>query len=74
MKASFKTILFVILITFLFHTDNSYSQLKNLGIKGGLDLSHAELQSEIYNPFSGKESKTGFNRSGFVYCVLSIVY
>jgi hypothetical protein len=61
MKASFKTILFVILITFLFHSDNSYSQLKNLGIKSGLNLSSAELQSRFFTSFKGVESKTGFN-------------
>jgi hypothetical protein len=56
------------------NTDHSYSQLKNLGIKGGLNLSNAELQSEFFNSYSGKESKTGFNRSGIEYCVLSIEY
>jgi len=50
------------LISFLFLLSNvSFSQLNNFGIKGGLNLSNAKLESEFYSNFNGMKNKTGFN-------------
>jgi len=53
------TIIFFSLIVLTF-SDQSFAQLKNLGIKGGLNLSNAELD---YTKFGDADydSKTGFN-------------
>jgi hypothetical protein len=54
-----KTLFFISILLLL--SNVSFSQLKNFGIKGGLNLSNAELESEFYSNFSGMKNKTGFN-------------
>ncbi|MBP9192431.1 MAG: outer membrane beta-barrel protein [Ignavibacteria bacterium] len=44
----------------LFFSDQSVAQLKNLGIKGGLNLSNAELDYSKFGDVN-YDSKTGFN-------------
>lgn len=57
MKA-YKLFIFIIL-PFLLISNNSYSQLKYFGIKGGLNLSNAELDYTGFN--YQHDNKTGFN-------------
>ena len=52
--------LFIItILSFLFISNYSFSQLKNFGIKGGLNLSNAELDYTGFN--YQPDNKTGFN-------------
>lgn len=52
-----KTLFFIYLMLLL--SNVSYSQIKNFGIKGGLNLSNAELDYSIFN--YQPDIKTGFN-------------
>jgi hypothetical protein len=54
----FRAILFFLMV--LFFSDQSVAQLKNLGIKGGLNLSNAELDYSKFGDVN-YDSKTGFN-------------
>ncbi|MBK8550443.1 MAG: hypothetical protein IPL53_05010 [Ignavibacteria bacterium] len=61
MTTVFRTVCLITSLLFIFFTNDSHCQLKNFGIKGGLNLSNAELQSQFYSTFNGKEFKTGLN-------------
>ena len=52
-----KTLFFISVLLLL--SNVSFSQLKNFGIKGGLNLSNAELDYTGYN--FQRDFKTGFN-------------
>ena len=52
-----KALFFIFVLILL--SNVSFSQLKNIGIKGGLNLSNAELDYTSYN--FQRDIKTGFN-------------
>lgn len=54
----FSAIVFSLIV--LSFTDQSFAQLKNIGIKGGLNLSNAQLDYTKFGDLD-KDSKTGFN-------------
>lgn len=55
-----KTLLFI--SVFLLLSNVSFSQLKNIGIKGGLNLSNADLESDLFSKIDlYSDNKTGFN-------------
>ncbi|MEZ4689133.1 MAG: hypothetical protein R3A12_02710 [Ignavibacteria bacterium] len=53
----FTAIVFSLMVLFI--SDQSYAQLKNLGIKGGLNLSNAELDYTKFGDFE-YDSKNRF--------------
>ncbi len=61
MKTGKQILVYILFASFFLFANVSYSQLKNFGIKGGLNLSNAELDysNAITNEFN--KNKTGFN-------------
>lgn len=59
-----KFVLAVSLLVLFTFTNDSFCQLKNLGIKGGLNVSDATIGHTFYTP-DANEPRTGFNVSLF---------
>jgi Outer membrane protein beta-barrel domain len=59
MKTTTQTFAFLVLCFSLFFAGNSYCQLRNLGIKGGLNLSNINLDNKTLDDYP--KNRSGFN-------------